>query len=168
LGGGDLLYFQDCWPQGGRTTRRCSLASFNLGVGDASESVNFPGDRFTPSPSQMIQWLRAFRPGPFRPHRARHLDFRSQSGLSGLARAARFEGSGLVDVQWRRPAHPRLRPDDAHPVGEGGMRSRSSCARCSPTHVVGMTPPVESMTVVSKIFSNMKIPSAWWRRARWR
>ena len=52
-------------------------------------------------------------------------------------------------------AHPRFRADGLDPVGKRRNEARSPRTCCSPIHLVGMTRPVESVTVDPKIVSAM-------------
>lgn len=49
-----------------------------------------------------------------------------------------------------------------------GMKPRSSRTCISPMRRTGTTRPVESVSVAPNTVSSMKMPSAWWRRARCR
>jgi hypothetical protein len=67
-----------------------------------------------------------------------------------------------------RPGHARAPAQVRSQSCALGTQPRSSLTCCSATQRVGITRPLESVTVGPKTEMHITIPSAWWRRARCR
>ena len=65
-------------------------------------------------------------------------------------------------------AHPRFRADGFDPIGEGGDEVEVLADVLLPDPGDRIWRQVEIVTVVPKIVCTIKMPSAWWRKARCR